>query len=390
MSTVSPESRPQDSVADSVPDAVKWGSSSILQLARSHEQFKLWSAQRLGHVIGVAIQQGIEGASALAADIDSISTNALSRVLLAPKVSCRIGWTPADSLKEHIAYLRRCVHVERVREGSTEPCLAAAAWSAIGDFYCSATPLPMELRELLVPATGTGSACCAYNSRSFGPGIPFDLSPDHVAGDGLGEADPLLSRMTATELGRLIAALDVAFELVSKVNERAQWLVRTFTRTVVVRKLRAEGFGSSSTLSYPGRTLLINPLNEGVSTEMLAESLVHEAIHSYIYEMEAVDWWTRDDHGCTVRSPWSGNILTLHAFVHASFVWFGLAQFWMDALRRDLVLDAVLEARICKCVQGFLVADIPSMLLPFSDKLRVGLIDVIRLMQSEIRDLFPP
>jgi HEXXH motif-containing protein len=147
------------------------------------------------------------------------------------------------------------------------------------------------------------------------------------------------------------------------------------------------GFGSSSTLTYPGRTIIINPFRAAEDASLM-ETMLHEAIHSFIYEIEATEWLTRGDEAVQLRSPWTGNPLPLHAFVHACFVWFGLWHFWLKAVRRDLPDEKTAKRCLVRAAHGFVTSDVCSTLKTADFFLRPGVIDACAEMQDEVRSMF--
>lgn len=105
------------------------------------------------------------------------------------------------------------------------------------------------------------------------------------------------------------------------------------------------GFRSRSPERYPFRTVLGNVLDLNDEHLLLAEALVHEAIHSYLDTTEfcseppnggAHEGWMsqsiRENPNALIRSPWTKRELHYHAFVHAVFVWYGLLTFWLRAI----------------------------------------------------------
>jgi hypothetical protein len=66
----------------------------------------------------------------------------------------------------------------------------------------------------------------------------------------------------------------------------------------------------------------------------LMDALVHESIHSLLYNVESLEPFyvsANSQVAFTAESPWTGKKLYLHSFVHACFVWFGLWSFWSVA-----------------------------------------------------------
>jgi HEXXH motif-containing protein len=138
----------------------------------------------------------------------------------------------------------------------------------------------------------------------------------------------------------------------------AHQLVTTMTRVIMPRQdsVHPELYTSASIRTTIGRTTLNNPHRPGVTVAQLASSLVHEAIHAYLYIEErtqplVTDWDRAFD--TTAASPWTGTLLSVPTYLHACFVWHGLRALW----RLPAVIDAFGEpaARIerAKAEHGF-------------------------------------
>jgi HEXXH motif-containing protein len=88
---------------------------------------------------------------------------------------------------------------------------------------------------------------------------------------------------------------------------------------------------SSSFSQFIGLALLVNPHLPAVDVEKLTDSIVHESIHSMLFMLEEVEapfLLDRLSAKIMVTSPWSGNVINLHAYLHACLVWYGLYRFW--------------------------------------------------------------
>jgi hypothetical protein len=63
----------------------------------------------------------------------------------------------------------------------------------------------------------------------------------------------------------------------------------------------------------------------------LAESLVHEAVHSCCFALQRQGRWFSDMRlaiSTVEHSPWTGDVLIVRNYVHACFVWFALYHFY--------------------------------------------------------------
>jgi histidine ammonia-lyase len=110
---------------------------------------------------------------ALPASVDSLPTSAMQE----DHVS--MAWGAARKLRTAIRNLRRIVAVELVCAGRA-----------------------LDLRDPLVPATGTGAALTALRGRVPGPGPDRFLAPELAAAEACLESGELLTAVEAV-LGRL-------------------------------------------------------------------------------------------------------------------------------------------------------------------------------------------
>lgn len=113
---------------------------------------------------------------------------------------------------------------------------------------------------------------------------------------------------------------------------------------------------SSSNRSHVGQCVLTNLHLADDRVVVAAEALVHEAVHQYLYRIEGEDgsFCDLDAHG-RYRSPWSGNWIPLHSFIHACFVYFALLGFWSRCAATITERDraARVRDRIARCLFGY-------------------------------------
>lgn len=116
----------------------------------------------------------------------------------------------------------------------------------------------------------------------------------------------------------------------------------------------------------------------------VAEIIVHESIHPFIYVIE--EWYPLiPDRARAAEvkatSTWSGRALALHAFVHACFVWFGTRQFWRLAGREGVFPGEHARARGDTIAAGFadpaLAASFEGVADHFAPEVRAALRRVI-------------
>lgn len=134
----------------------------------------------------------------------------------------------------------------------------------------------------------------------------------------------------------ILSKLKSAERLIMKINRNTGAFSRHHTEVLAFRyeDEYPNGFSSGSFQTLPGFSLICNCHLPSVSERVLADAIVHEAIHGIIYRFEAFGerLLKGDKAGCPqVSSPWTGARLSVESFAQACLVWFGLHHFWKDA-----------------------------------------------------------
>lgn len=135
------------------------------------------------------------------------------------------------------------------------------------------------------------------------------------------------------ELASLVARLREAAALLRARCPAASALFRTFTATIVLRRDpdAPESYLSESTEGYLGRIVLVNAHLPQADAAWLVESLVHEAVHSYLSTLELFEPLLPDRDAAAALvliSPWTGARLDAQRFVHAALVWYAVGALW--------------------------------------------------------------
>lgn len=158
-------------------------------------------------------------------------------------------------------------------------------------------------------------------------------------------------RSAIDKLARALAALAAACP-------PAYQLVTTLTRVIMPRQdgVHPGFYTSGSIRTTIGRTALNNPHHPGVTVAQLVSSLVHEAIHAYLYIEErsqplVTDWDRAFD--ATAASPWTGTQLALPTYLHACFVWHGLRALWRVPAMIDHFGEPAARVERTKAERGF-------------------------------------
>lgn len=130
---------------------------------------------------------------------------------------------------------------------------------------------------------------------------------------------------------------------------------------VIVFKKRASEDGKrhfvcGSNYNYMGRLLIVNP--ELAKDEDLIDALVHESIHFLLDMIDEINGWIPNEINTAeqrikMNSKWSGRPLALRTFLHAVFVWYGLFNLWIYALKNGLYDKSYAIEKIDFIKKGF-------------------------------------
>jgi hypothetical protein len=308
----------------------------------------------------------------------------LRRVVLAPETSCRLLWGHpggcddrdfwrflTDSLDLEFSRLSHSP-VGALIEASSE-ALPRARWSALGDFRVGDARVAVvsqpSLTGLTVDADSPASIC--FDSSVHDVGMQLLHYGDHEA------KETALRKVEAAMLA--LDAMDPAIA----------GFVRRFTLVAnIVTDGERSGFSSGSTDQYVGRSIFWNADLPSVDTEMLAEALVHEAIHSLLYMHEVREPWFLSQEllssDAVVESPWTGSMLRVEPFLQACFVWFGLCHFWSLARRESPFKGQRAEASLATARQGFLEGPLLSRVSGYLSHITPQVLDLVRAMQEDV------
>lgn len=225
--------------------------------------------------------------------------------------------------------------------------------------------------------------------RDYGDvrGIPVDFDsafPFPSRGANAGELRTLPPERAHLVKQRLETALDA----LRQGNPVAFTFVRLLTRRLAVREepSRPEAPASASFGELIGLALLTNPWAKRGDVAWLIDALVHESIHAALFFCEASQeslLFDRDPVPC-IHSPWTGNLLPYHQYVHACFVWFGLAQLWKNwpAGAGGIPPEQIREMSR-KASQGFLARPVASLLIQeVGSRVSPPVQDALRLMEQ--------
>jgi hypothetical protein len=126
-----------------------------------------------------------------------------------------------------------------------------------------------------------------------------------------------------------------------------------------------------------------------IDVAQLAEALVHEATHSFLFMFEeAHERFVGEDlSGEAVRSPWTGKTLRLDAYVHACVVWYGLYWLWTEAGATEEVSPEQRDALRIKARSGFSDRPVTQGLKAVIDRISPPAVVLLREIEDRMTDL---
>jgi hypothetical protein len=279
-----------------------------------------------------------------------------ARILTSPELYRRLvevlrNRIPLRSLCE---FIERSTAVELCRLGCFDPN-GFRAWSANGDYFFDHGPA--------VPApNSTWHTRGRYEAPLLAKRIPLDFTSDWARSHmpvaafrtpRFGPATPFSranARIAVSRIQESFARLSLA------VPPAAAFFLRYVSAVVLRNDPTNRGvFQSASRNSYVGQMVLLNPHTESVDEAYLAESIVHESIHSFMWRIEILFPFLRDTAGQmpVVESPWSGQKIYYYTLLQAGLVWFGIANFWRLALESDHFSRRRAETLYRRAIKGF-------------------------------------
>jgi hypothetical protein len=357
---------------DAIPQVLRWEDEEATAV-RVHDGWASLIRERL-HAFVDELRDGDAAAAVrVAAALETLPEESLERLLLAPETTCRIFWRSRGDTPALARFLERAAGAEAVRIGLTETA-EAGTWTALGDF-CAAP----RVQAPVIPEF---------------PTLDLD-SPAARIVDLTGERytvetarAPLAGAARALVLERLAEvskALPAAGDVVA-------WFVSRFTKVLILQRDDEQPFSSGSNGQFVGRSVVANPQLEGIDGAVIADAVVHEAIHALLYMQELRRPWVLDEtlYDTTPRavSPWSGRELPLRPFLQACFVWYGLLNFWARVDAAGVFEESVRRGLLLRAAAGFLGDPLRLQLQPYRGTLRDEVVVAIDAMQDDVADCF--
>lgn len=304
---------------------------------------------------------------------------AAGRFLAAPETYCRLTQAKQNAA-DQLRFFCSALHVERAISGESDmvPNVVSSCWSGIGDVYLSGD-------AVVDPRTEAWASESTFIAPLIDGVIPLDVASPHARfADSM--LDCAFEAYTPDEVATLWSDLESTFKKIHSVCCPASLLIRTFVTVIIARKnpRSPNNSGSSSSSSHIGRIILRN--GHSMDAGRLADALIHEAIHQLLYVLEIPELFVTSpsNNGVRIRSPWSGNFLSLHQYVHACFVWYGLAQFWRLAGQTDAFPPEVSRRCLRKACSGFDGGNPIDLLVPHSCGISRDVMDAVGALAGEL------
>jgi hypothetical protein len=157
------------------------------------------------------------------------------------------------------------------------------------------------------------------------------------------------------QISAIEARLKNALELVRLAAPNASAFVQTSLRTLAFRASEELASSSSSWSVVPGRAVLENSHLASCTTEWIANAIVHESIHSFLYCVSDIApiFERPAKHESFIESPWTGAQLAPSAYSHACLVWFGLWNMWRRGIEQNVVPPREANDLLQRSLRGF-------------------------------------
>lgn len=250
----------------------------------------------------------------------------------------------ANASAELAAKLSAWIAVERARLGAATSLDGKARSAGCDRVLFAGGGVVRAIEEL--PRLVTGGP---------GPGPVLDLASELPARVITRFPERVLVTPSPEETALTVAKLEAAWRLLRALSPLAHQLVGDVTQVVCARTaVSDERFYTASDATTIGVVHLANAHLPRKSAAEVASELVHEAIHQALFRWELRHRLLEDAALATekVRSPWTGATLDLYAFVHACFVWYGVANLWRQPNAAGDLADALTVARLRRTAEA--------------------------------------
>ncbi|HKS27638.1 MAG TPA: HEXXH motif-containing putative peptide modification protein [Pyrinomonadaceae bacterium] len=335
-------------------------------VARREEDGRIW-VERMS-------ERAPQPFDSLIRELDNLPAQSRRRFFTAPQTYRQMNRNGSAASQRKLAFISESLRAERHLLDPRAP-RSAPAWTALGDYFFPAEVKGVEpVRDYAAPRIMEHivvDAFSPYSEVAVPGGTTF--KPSH----------------TPEELSLIIGRLNEAANGIDDVSPLITDLVASVTKAIALKRdpEAPESFGSSSWSSAIGKMALTNAHVGNVGSAQIANALVHESIHSLLYMIEIENPFYLDEASVCefkLQSPWTGRMLYISSFLHACFVWFGLACFWRMAEDSQAFLREESANCLARACAGFHKGSILKMLTEAQPHLKTELLEAIETMQRAL------
>jgi hypothetical protein len=362
---------------------------SALRIARQRHLSRM--AEQLSFVFA-----GLEGRphqarriEQIRAHFNALTESSLLHILEAPETHFQLT-RPIGDGASLAAFLEQAIEAEELRCG-LRASAAAPLWSASGDAYFTGVagdgapnldgPASWDrARPYRAPRLAGETVVDLYS-----PYVYLNLDDPETGG-----ASPRFAHDDAHAPGKFLVRLNgAANAILSSCAPAHMFATRSIRVLAIARDAdRGTSYRSISSRAHIGKATLVNPHLPNVTAARIADSLIHEAVHSFLYEREQKKRWIIDLEQTTdarIASPWTGKPLRLDSYLHACFVWYALARFWsLPEASKALPSDQV-QYLAGRALGGFQDGRMLAPVLQAHRNISDGVVDEIKWLQEQIQ-----
>ncbi len=175
-----------------------------------------------------------------------------------------------------------------------------------------------------------------------------------------------------------------AVDLVESVDDQSLITIGNIIKYILVLKSQGDSHGSMSPQNVTGTIFL--PDTEDYTH--IAECLVHEGLHNYLYRLEHCQPIFNKNKGVEEKyySPWKDFARPLTMLIHGAFVFTGVIIFYHDLIKRNIIDgygDTFEDRIVYRLKQVYLAIDV----LEKNNHLTDFGISILSLMKDSLEDI---
>lgn len=362
------------------PEILCWGRSSIELADVVYESY-------LDVLISTFVDRVSEPDNDQSSRFWSLPKASIRRIMEAPETYNQLVRAIRGPDHRFDCHIRDSVDVEMARHSSKEDRYAAKKWSATGDLFFDVTDEP-EFDECGWRIGGY------FAAHLLGNKLPLDNQSIHARRSmpvapfrsvQFGDPEPMSLNEERTAASKIVES----FDMVEAMVPCAATFILRYAKSLVLRKnsLSSGVFQSASRNAFIGQIVFLNAHEPHVDREYIAESLVHESIHSLLWRAEILDHFIVDSNKPlgTTRSPWSGEQIYYYTLLQACLVWYGIYCFWSKVLSQTSLFRKERVAFLCERAKlGFLVDDYEASLGSHRDNLKHGVYETFIELRNRV------